>query len=69
MKSVTYEATLKEGKAKGLVEGKARGLVEGEARGVRKIAGADVPTLDTWLDRAADSPTLEAVFDSPAGHH
>jgi hypothetical protein len=33
-KSVTYEATLKEGKAKGLVEGKARGLVEafGHAR-------------------------------------
>jgi len=68
------------GMAVGKAEGKAEGKVEGEARilsrllerrfGVvpehlrQRIFAADVPTIESWVERAFDAPDLNSVFES-----
>ena len=65
------------GRAKGLVEGRAEGEATALVRILQKRFGA-LPTavrqrvstagagaIETWLERAIDSPDLESVFKSP----
>ncbi|NBC32431.1 MAG: transposase [Alphaproteobacteria bacterium] len=72
-------AGLAKGRAEGLEEGRVEGLEEGRARALLRLlerrfgplpedqrarvltAGSD--TLDLWLDRVLDAPTLDAVFE------
>ncbi|HEY3445884.1 MAG TPA: Rpn family recombination-promoting nuclease/putative transposase [Myxococcales bacterium] len=64
-----------EGEAKGKAEGKAEALLrmlakrfgEVPARYNQLITAAVIEDLDTWLDRAIDAPSLDAVF-APTAH-
>ena len=64
-----------DGMAKGVQQGRMEGRVEGElARllekrfgdipsGVReRISTADLPSLESWLERVLDAPDLQSVF-------
>jgi len=65
------------GKVKGMAEGKAKGMAQALARVLVRRFGdlperyqklideAELPTLDAWLDRAIDAPSIEAVFSAP----
>ncbi|HRQ80100.1 MAG TPA: hypothetical protein PKZ97_03195 [Azospirillaceae bacterium] len=65
-----------EGKIEGLHEGQARtlllqlerrfGLVTDEVR--TRVTAADLDTIDDWLDRVLDAPTLDAMFDEAIPH-
>ncbi len=65
-----------EGEAEGIAKGQARTLLRLVDRrfgpvseAVRaRVNGADLDTLDRWLDRVLDAPTLDAVFDEGASH-
>lgn len=73
-----------EGEAKGEARGKAEGEVRGKADSLlrlrerrfgpvpparrEKVNAADIATLDRWLDRIFDAPTLDAVFDGPTAN-
>jgi predicted transposase YdaD len=73
------------GKAEGLTEGKAEGLIEGKAEALvrllvkrfgplepslhRRIQRADLPTIESWFDRAIDAPDLTTVFGPPGSAH
>jgi hypothetical protein len=70
-----------EGLVEGQAKGKAEGLTEGEAKALvrllvkrfgplelslhTRIQQADLPTIESWFDRAIDAPDLTAVFDPP----
>lgn len=69
-----------EGRKAGLAEGTKRGRVEGRQEALlrvldhrfrrlpkklrERVRAASASELDTWLDRAVDAPTLEAVFST-----
>lgn len=73
-----------EGQALGKAEGKAEGLREGQLRALtrllerrfgpatetmrRRMLDADDATLERWIDRVLDAPTLDAVFDDAPQH-
>jgi len=72
------------GLEKGLQQGRQEGRQEGEARTLlrllerrfgpvselmrARVSAADLASLDQWLDRVLDAPTLDAVFDEGRTH-
>ena len=73
----------REGRAEGRLEGEARGEAKGEAKALIRLAerrfgplpadacnrilSTDAPTVEIWLDRLMDAPSLDAVLtDRPA---
>lgn len=76
MVSLAAREWIAEGKAEGLHEGQARTLLRQLSRRFGSISdevharvdAADLGTLDRWLDRVLDAPTLEAVFDESVSH-
>jgi flagellar biosynthesis/type III secretory pathway protein FliH len=71
---------LDEGRREGVREGEARGQAKAltqvlerrfrvlPAKVRRRIAGAGPGELETWLNRAVDAATLDAVFSPSAKH-
>ncbi len=72
------------GLEKGLQQGRQEGRQQGEARTLlrllerrfgpvselmqARVSAADLDSLDQWLDRVLDAPTLDAVFDESVMH-
>ena len=79
-----FEEGIKQGLILGKAAGKAEGKAEGKADAllrllsrrfgpvpepiIRRIAQADLATLDAWFETACDATTLAAVFPSPSSH-
>jgi hypothetical protein len=66
MESELYKEIFGDGKAEGKAEGiltvlAARGVAVSDTVRKRILACTDIPTLDTWLGRAAVAPTAAAV--------
>ena len=67
-----YEEGLAAGEAKGQVKGEAKiltrllekrfGFVPDSDR--QRILGADISSIETWVERAFDAPDLRSVFES-----
>ena len=75
-----YDEGLAAGKAEGQAKGKVEGKVEGEAKILtrllekrfgfvpdsdrQRILGADISSIEAWVERAFDAPDLRSVFES-----
>ncbi len=75
-----YQSIFAKGEAKGEAKGKAEGKAEGKADDLQRLltrrfgplpdwararlAGAEIPQLDVWLDGLLDAPSLEALIGS-----
>ena len=82
--SIAAEQWKAEGIALGEAKGLQQGLQQGQARTLlrqlerrfgsvsesvrQRVSAADIDTLDQWLDRVLEAPTLDAVFDEGRTH-